>query len=156
VQSSFWAALLLGRLAAPLILRIVREGSVILAGLGLAAVGIMTAIASSSLPVLAAGVVLSGFGLSAIFPTAIAIFAEWFGTAGAGSIVLGCCGFGGAVIPWLVGEVSTRSHSLRLGLAVPLTAVAAAALLYWAIAGVANNQNVGTGALARSGGAKLR
>jgi fucose permease len=74
--------------------------------------------------------VLSGFGLSAIFPTAIAIFAEWFGTGGAGSIVLGCCGLGGAVIPWLVGEVSMRSHSLRVGLAVPLAAVIVAVALY--------------------------
>jgi fucose permease len=133
VQSSFWAALLLGRLAAPLLLRMLREGSLILGGLALAAAGIVMAIASPSIAVLAVGVVLSGFGLSAIFPTAIAIFAEWFGTGGAGSIVLGCCGLGGAVIPWLVGEVSTRSQSLRLGLAVPLAAVAAAAVLYWAM-----------------------
>jgi fucose permease len=140
VQSSFWAALLLGRLAAPLMLRMVREGSLILGGLALASAGIVTAIASPSLTVLAAGVLLSGFGLAAIFPTTIAIFTEWFGTGGAGSIVLGCCGFGGALIPWLVGEVSTHSQNLRLGLAVPLACTAVAALVYWAMASAARER----------------
>jgi fucose permease len=137
VQSSFWAALLLGRLLAPLVLRRVREGGLILAGLAVTTLGIMVAVASPDVGVLAAGVVLAGFGLAAIFPTTIAIFTEWFGTGGAGSIVLGCCGFGGALIPWMVGEVSTRSQSLRLGLSVPLAAVAAAALVYWAMSGAA-------------------
>jgi fucose permease len=117
---------------------VLRESTVIVGGLALATIGMLAAIASPSLAVLAVGVALSGFGLAAIFPTTIAIFAEWFGTGGAGSIVLGCCGFGGAVIPWLVGEVSTRSQSLRLGLAVPLAATALAVALYWAMSSVAH------------------
>jgi MFS transporter, FHS family, glucose/mannose:H+ symporter len=133
IQSSFWTALLLGRLLAPLALRLLREGALIFSGLAVATVGIVLAILSPSVPILEAGVILSGLGMAAIFPTAIAIFAEWFGTGGAGSIVLGCCGFGGALVPWLVGIVSDRSQSLRLGLVVPLACVAIAAFLYWRI-----------------------
>ena len=137
VNSSFWAALLLGRLLAPLVLRILREGTLIISGLALATFGIVLAVVSPSMPILEAGVLISGLGLAPVFPTAIAIFAEWYGTGGAGSIVLGCCGFGGAAIPWLVGVVSDRSQNLRLGLAVTLACTAAAALLYWLMRNVA-------------------
>jgi len=141
VNSSFWAALLLGRLLAPLVLRIVREGSLILAGLTLAAIGIVVTIVSPNVAMLETGVLLGGLGLSAIFPTAIAIFAEWFGTGGAGSIVLGCCGLGGALVPWLVGVASNRSDNLRLGLAVNLVCIAAAAVLYGLMRNFAREPN---------------
>jgi len=131
VNSSFWAALLVGRLTAPLVLRRARESTVITGGLALSAVGIVIAIISPSLLVLEIGVLLSGLGMAAIFPTAIAIFAEWYGTGGAGSAVLGLCGLGGAVVPWLVGVVSDRSQNLRMGLAVTLACTAVSALLFW-------------------------
>jgi len=140
VQWSFWFAILLGRLAAPLILRLVRNGTLIFAGLAVATLGILLAILSSTMITLEAGVLLSGLGLAAIFPTAVAIFAEWYGTGGTGSIVLGSCGLGGAVVPWLVGVVSDRSQNLRLGLTVTLACTAMAAVLYWRIGDVARQQ----------------
>lgn len=130
VQASFWASLLLGRLTAPIVLRFVREGTFIVCGLALAAVGILLAILSPSAPMLEAGVLLAAFGLAGVFPTGIAIFAEWYGTSGAGSIVFGLCGLGGALVPWLVGIVSTRTHDLRIGFVIPLACVALANLLY--------------------------
>jgi MFS transporter, FHS family, glucose/mannose:H+ symporter len=140
VQSSFWAALLFGRLLAPLILRVLRNGPMIIFGLALATIGIAISIASSSLPMLAGGVLICGFGLGPIFPTAIAVFTEWFGTGGAGSIVLGSCGLGGALVPWLVGIVSDRTDSLRLGLSVTLVCLALAALLHWRLTAVTESQ----------------
>jgi FHS family glucose/mannose:H+ symporter-like MFS transporter len=142
VQSSFWGALLVGRLVAPLILRALTPGKLVLAGLGMAAAGIVLAIASPSMTILEAGVLLTGFGLSSVFPTAIAIFAEWYGTGGAGSIVLGCCGLGGAVVPWLVGEVSNRSQNLRLGLGVTLVSIAVAAVAYRKMSGAVRSPRV--------------
>jgi FHS family glucose/mannose:H+ symporter-like MFS transporter len=130
MQSSFWASLLLGRLTAPLVLRLLREGTFIVSGLALAALGILLAILSPSVPVLEAGVVLAAFGLAGVFPTGMAIFAEWYGTSGAGSIVFGLCGLGGALVPWLVGIVSTRTHDLRIGFVIPLACVALASVLY--------------------------
>jgi len=130
MQSSFWASLLIGRLTAPVFLRFLREGTFILSGLALAAVGIFTAILSPSVAMLEAGVLLAAFGLAGVFPTGIAIFAEWYGTSGAGSIVFGLCGLGGALVPWLVGIVSNRTHDLRVGFVIPLACVAVATGLY--------------------------
>jgi fucose permease len=130
VQSSFWAAILVGRLFAPIVLRALKAPKLIYAGLITSAVGVLFAVASPSAWVLEAGAILCGLGLSAVFPTAIAIFAEWYGTGGTGSIVLGVCGIGGAVVPWLVGIVSERSASLRSGIAVTLACLIAAALAF--------------------------
>jgi MFS transporter, FHS family, glucose/mannose:H+ symporter len=141
VNSSFWAALLAGRLGAPLVLRRAQERSVIIAGLAISALGIVLAVVSPSLLVLEIGVLLSGLGMAAIFPTAIAIFTEWYGTGGAGSAVLGLCGLGGAVVPWLVGVVSYRSQNLRLGLSVTLACTAISALLLWRISNITREQS---------------
>ena len=103
----------------------------IIAGMAISNVGILVAICSPNLLALELGVLLGGFGMSAIFPTAIAIFTEWFGTGGTGSIVFGLCGLGGALVPWLVGIVSNRSHNLRLGLTVPIACLALATLVFW-------------------------
>jgi MFS transporter, FHS family, glucose/mannose:H+ symporter len=138
VQSSFWAAILMGRLMAPLALRAVSPVRLVLFGLAAAATGILLAVGSPSVPVLEAGVLLSGFGLAAVFPTGISIFAEWYGTGGTGSIVLGCCGLGGALVPWLVGVVSDRSHNLRLGLAVTLACLVVAALAFHKLSSAAH------------------
>jgi len=146
LQSSFWASILLGRLMAPLVLRVLRPSLFIVTGLAVATCGIMLAIVSPTMPVLEAGVILSGLGMAGVFPTAIAVFAEWYGTGGTGSIVLGCCGFGGAMVPWLVGVVSNRSQNLRLGLVVTLACTAAAALLYWRMSVVTRDQTTKTAA----------
>jgi fucose permease len=141
VNSSFWAALLLGRLSAPLVLRRVGERVVVVAGLVVAGIGIILSVISPSLLVLEIGVLLSGLGMSAVFPTTIAIFTEWFGTGGSGGAILGLCGLGGAVVPWLVGVVSTRSANLRLGLAVTLACTAVSALLFWRLNVITQKQS---------------
>jgi fucose permease len=80
--------------------------------------------------VLEAGVVVSGLGLAALFPTAVAIFTEWFGTGGAGNIVLGMCGVGGALVPALMGTVALHSGSLRSGFIILLGCAALAAWIF--------------------------
>lgn len=131
VQSGFWMSILLGRLLAPLVLEKLRPVQLIVGGLILAACGIATTIASSNLAMLSAGVLASGLGLAAIFPTAVAIFTEWYGTGGAGSIVLGVCGLGGAVVPWIIGEVSDRTSNLRFAMGVNLVCTAATLAMFW-------------------------
>lgn len=141
VQSSFWATLLLGRLIAPLTLRFIRTGSLIFYGMVIGSAGIVIALASPEIALLEFGVLLCGFGLGPVFPTSIALFTEWYGTRGTGSsIVLGACGLGGAVVPWIVGVVSDRSHNLRLGIAVTLACMAVAAVLHWRITAVTESE----------------
>jgi MFS transporter, FHS family, glucose/mannose:H+ symporter len=134
VQSGFWMAILLGRLFAPVVLKKVSPKQLIIGGSILAACGIATTLASSNLAMMTMGVVISGLGLAAIFPTAIAIFTEWFGTGGLGTIVLGVCGLGGAVVPWMVGVVSSRTANLRFAMGVNLiTAAAVLGVFLWMI-----------------------
>jgi len=44
--------------------------------------------------------------------------------------VFACGNLGGAALPWIVGEVSTRSGSLRLALLVPTVSVLAMLIFY--------------------------
>lgn len=141
VQSSFWAALLLSRLLAPVALKFTRTSSLIFCGMAVASIGIVVAVASPQIALLEMGVLLCGFGLGPVFPTSIAVFTEWYGTRGrASSIVIGVCGLGGAVVPWLVGVVSNRSQSLRLGIAVTLVCMAVAALIYGRLTAVTESE----------------
>jgi len=144
VQSSFWAAILLGRLVAPLVLRKLTVNQVIVSGLVMATAGVAVSIASHAVIALLIGVLLTGLGLSAVFPSAIAVFAEAYGTGGAGSIVLGVCGLGGAAIPWLVGATSNSTHSLRLGLTVPLACTVASIVIYFGMSQIARRRQVAT------------
>jgi fucose permease len=73
--------------------------------------------------------VATGFGLAAVFPITISLLACFQGMEKrmAGPM-FALAGLGGAVMPWLVGVISTLSGSLQTGLLPPLIA---AALLLW-------------------------
>jgi fucose permease len=145
VQSSFWAAILLGRLTAPLVLRRIRPAKLVFLGLILATCGTVAIVLSKDTPLFVIGVLAAGLGMSPVFPTAIAIFTEWYGTGGAGSVVLGLPGLGGALFPWLVGVVGERSGHLRLGMAVNAAVAGAALLVFLGMIQVALRQRTGEG-----------
>jgi fucose permease len=71
----------------------------------------------------------TGFGLAVIFPITISLLSYFRGMEKriAGPM-FALAGLGGAVMPWLVGVISTRSGSLQRGLLAPLIATA---LLLW-------------------------
>ena len=137
MQSSFWGAILLGRLTAPLVLQVVRPAKLVFLGLFVATVGSALIVFAHDIQLFVIGVLASGIGLSAVFPTVIAIFTEWYGTGGAGSIVLGVPGLGGALFPWLVGVVGQKSGHLRLGMSVNIAVAAAALTVFFAMIQVA-------------------
>lgn len=122
MPSFFWAALLVGRATAPLLLSVVQELTLAEYGLAMSVAGIGALLAARYLFVVAIGVSLAGLGLSSIFPIAIAMLSRKFG-ANASRIAGGMfalAGAGGATLPWLIGYVSTMSGNLKYGLAVPL------------------------------------
>jgi fucose permease len=116
----FWLAFLLGRLLAPLFLRRIQKQIFILICLTVAAVGSLPLLFATSVNFIVAGVVLSGFGLAPIFPTALAQFTDYFGETGQHQarwlFVSGT--LGGASLTWLVGSLSTIFGDLRIGLYV--------------------------------------
>jgi fucose permease len=120
--SFFWGALLIGRFLAPLALERLRATKLATAGVALAALGVLVLIAARGMPLIMIGAAISGLGLSSVFPISVSLLSEWFGDAAAlisGSI-FACGNFGGAVLPWIVGALSTNFGSLRVGFLVPL------------------------------------
>jgi fucose permease len=121
-SSLFWAGLLMGRAAAPAVLRRVSEGTLVLFSLIVAVTGLVIILASRALIAVSAGAGLAGLGLAAVFPTTFAIFTHHFGARASqlAWLIFVLASLGGAVIPWMVGFVSSYFGELRIGLAVPL------------------------------------
>ena len=129
--SFFWAGLLIGRAAAPAVLRRVSEAALVLISLFVAGAGLVVILVGSSLMTVSFGAGLAGLGLAAVFPTTFAIFTRHFGRQASQLtgffFVLG--GLGGALIPWLVGFTSARFGDLRIGLFIPSFGVASMIVL---------------------------
>ena len=120
--SFFWGALLVGRFLAPVALQRLRATKLATAGVALAAIGVMVLIAAKGMTLIMIGAAISGLGLSSVFPISVSLLSEWFGDAAAriSGAIFACGNFGGAVLPWVVGALSTHFGSLRTGFLVPL------------------------------------
>jgi fucose permease len=118
VPSIFWATILLGRAAAPALLRRCSPIKLILVGVIIALLGTIVLLSWRSMTGLIVGAGLAGLGCAPIFPTTIAILSETFGRFASrlASIVFGLAALGGAIIPWLVGVISSHYQSLQIGL----------------------------------------
>lgn len=118
----FYAGLMLGRGAAPLILKWLGEFRVVLTALALDVVGIVLIIGAHSPRMAILGLAIAGLGCSSIYPIYISWFSKWYGAAARrlGGVVFSTASLGASALPWLVGLISTRIGSLRIGLLVPL------------------------------------
>lgn len=122
MPSFFWAALLVGRAITPLLLRSMQEAALARLGLAGSTIGLALLLSATTLSLIALAVSLAGFGFSSIFPIAIASLSRKFGANAshiAGSM-FALAGAGGAILPWLVGYISTATGNLKFGLLVPL------------------------------------
>jgi len=128
----FWGALLAGRLLAPFALKFHRETTVAKLGLTLALAGGLVIVWARDMGSLIPGSILAGLGLASIFPISVSLFPHWFGDSerNASSAVFASGNTGGAVLPWLVGTLSTHTGSLRLALMVPLLGAASMLVFY--------------------------
>ena len=118
----FFAGLLGGRGAAAAILLHLKEVTVAVAGLLLAATGESIFLAGHSAVTLFGGAFLAGLGLSSIFPILIAWLSKWYGTRArkVGGVMFAFAALGSAIVPWLVGVFSRYTGSLRVALLIPL------------------------------------
>ena len=122
----FFAGLLGGRGAAAAILLHLKEATVAVAGLLLAAAGEFIFLAGHSPMLLFGGAFLAGLGLSSIFPILIAWLSKWYGTRArkVGGVMFALAALGSDFVPPFVGLVSRHANSLRTGLLVPLVGCA--------------------------------
>ncbi len=121
----FWGALLLGRTLTPVVLfRLEEQKLYLISALGTAA-GLFLLVAARSASFLLLGAAVSGISLAPIFPLTLSLFMAKAGQPRNSGWVFAVAGFGGAVLPWIAGILSSSARSLRIGLLAP----AAAALL---------------------------
>ncbi|HXY51701.1 MAG TPA: MFS transporter [Terriglobales bacterium] len=122
IPSFFYGALLLGRGVAHLALRRAQETQLVRWSLVTAVFGLIVLVSSRTTGGVMEGSIMAGVGLSVVYPITIAVFAQLFGDASTrlGAVMFTMGGLGGATVPWLVGFVSTRFFSLKMGLLVPL------------------------------------
>jgi FHS family glucose/mannose:H+ symporter-like MFS transporter len=133
--STFWAALLIGRLTAPIILRHIGEHRLVLSGLIAGACGELMLLEARSLPGLLLALGIIGAGLATVFPTTIAALTRCFGDSASkvAGPIFALAGLGGATLPWAVGSLSNHFGSLRIGLVAPLFASLVMISLEWLI-----------------------
>jgi fucose permease len=126
----YWGGFLAARGLSPLVLLRIRPGRLLVWAL-LTALGAATLLVAAGSPlVLGAATLLLGAALAPVFPVALAAFLDRARHSSDTRFILAFCGFGGAVFPWLVGAISARAGSLRVGLmAGPVTLLAMIALL---------------------------
>ncbi len=134
-SSIFWAGLLSGRAFAPIVLRRINEERLMLFALSLAIAGMSTVLMGQGLIVISLGAALTGIGLAPIFPTTLAIFTRYYGAQSSqlAGVLFVLASLGGAVLPGLVGSVSSHYSELRVGLIVPLVGGAVMLALQFAI-----------------------
>ena len=123
--TAFWSAQTAGRLLVPLLLRRISEVRLLVSSLvaAVTAVLLLSTAATSVGGVIGASA-LAGLGVAAIFPLLWAGVTRQVGPGRPAAVgpLFAAGGVGGAVLPWLVGLVST-AHGLGPGLLVPLAAL---------------------------------
>jgi fucose permease len=122
----FFAGLLGGRGVAAAVLLRLKEVTVAVGGILLAAAGQVLFITGRSPLWLFAGAFFAGMGLASLYPIYIAWLSKWFGHRArkVGGVMFALAAGGSATMPPLVGVVSRLTESLRLGLLVPLAGCA--------------------------------
>ncbi len=130
--SFFYAAMMLGRWIAPLLLRNIGEIRLAQAGLLLACAGTLGLVFSNGLGGVVSSACAAGFGLSSVYPTTISLLSRGFGSASSviGSFLFVLSNIGGGLLPWIAGISSNRFGTLKAGIFVPLLGCAAMYALY--------------------------
>lgn len=117
ILTSFWIALMLGRLAASQVVKRVRGPSLVLYAAFGAILGLVLMAIAPSVPIATAGILLCGLSFAPVFPTtagtASTYFSRIFGTVF--GILMAHALLSGAIVPRAVGYVAQRS-SVRSGL----------------------------------------
>ncbi len=132
IGAGFWAALLGGRAAAPLLLRRMSERTLYAISLAVAAVGLLGLLTSGSQSSVAVSAVAVGAGLAPVFPLTVSFLAELTASTRSRSTgwVFALAGTGGAVLPWLAARLAGSAERLAVGFAAPTAGLLLLALLF--------------------------
>lgn len=123
--SVYWIGFLLSRGISSWLLTHLHPFRLLATALLSALIGASLLIAIPTDPLRTIAMALLGASLAPLFPLLLSFLFARVPKTSDSRWVLACCGFGGSVLPWLVGIISTHTSSLRLG----LTLIPAALLL---------------------------
>lgn len=124
----FWSALVLGRAASAYVLRWIDERSLYTSSLVLGLGSFILVLSGSSPAAIMLGIIIAGLALAPIFPLLVSFAAGPLLSRKNGGWVFACAAFGGAVLPWATGKIST-AYSLHVGLMIPVAALVSLLLL---------------------------
>ncbi|HVO59426.1 MAG TPA: MFS transporter [Terriglobales bacterium] len=121
-SSFFYFALMVGRLLAPAILKTMLETTLARIGLGIGILGTIGLVRGHTMASIVGNALLTGLGLSSVFPIVIAMLSRTFGpdSPRAAPVVFNMSNLGGASLPFLVGYTSEQLGSLRAGLGIAI------------------------------------
>jgi fucose permease len=120
--SFFWIALLCGRAAAPAVLRKISESRLLTISLSVLLVSNIMLLLSYTSVMSLTSAALAGLMLAPIFPLCLSRVLAITSRPSESRWIFAISGLGGAVLPWITGQLATAQGSLRTGLVVPLLA----------------------------------
>lgn len=116
VSSLYWVGFLAARGLAGFVLLRIPPIHVLRVAMGTALIAALLLAASTTASVRTIAMFLLGFGLAPLYPLVIAGSMARARHVADSRWVLAAAGFGGSVLPWLVGTISAHTGSLRLGM----------------------------------------
>jgi FHS family glucose/mannose:H+ symporter-like MFS transporter len=128
--SGFWIALLCGRALAPLVLQRLSEARLFTSSLTIAFASTVLLLLSHSPIAIVFFATLAGLTLGPIYPLCLARVLYITNDSPKTKWVFAIAGLGGAVFPWMAGQISAYNGSLRAGLVVPVFALGAMIILH--------------------------
>jgi MFS transporter, FHS family, glucose/mannose:H+ symporter len=120
----FWVSLTIGRAFGTAFLHHFSEVRIARIGCGAGAAGIALTLWTTTLTGVIAGTLITGLSFATLYPIMVSRLSHRFGVAARsiGSIMFSLAMIGPAIIPWMVGEISHATGSLRAGMFLPLGA----------------------------------
>jgi fucose permease len=130
-SSLFWCGFLASRGVSSFLLLRVEPVRVLRTAVGLALVSVLLIAVFSAGPARGPALFLLGTALGPIFPLLLSLFFVRVRRTSDTRWILALSGFGGSILPWVTGWISTRSGSLRVGLVtVPAALLTLAFFVY--------------------------
>jgi FHS family glucose/mannose:H+ symporter-like MFS transporter len=129
----FYAGIMVARGLGSLLLTRVGSLRVVVVAFALTIAGTLVVMAAHGTHLAIAGFSIAGLGCASIYPIFISWLSQWYGPAARklGGVAFSMASLGGAAMPLLVGFVSTKTASLRVGLGVPLIGAVLMVVLVW-------------------------
>jgi len=121
--SCFWGALILGRTLVPAVMRRLTEAQLLTSTLAIAFLSVLLLLLTHAPVAIILSAALLGLVLGPVFPLCLSRVLALMHNSADSKWVFASSGLGAALLPWLTGQVSAHSGSLRVGLLVPVFAL---------------------------------